>query len=131
MDSASAAHFFRLLNEIDQKLPLAELSELHTHERAVKIFYATFGVLDYIFQLLNEAVGFAVQKNREHLLDEDLSKAFEELFMDSGKGINPFSADGPRRVLTEEGEPFHNWYDRSNPTPAPSSETRRPTRAES
>lgn len=122
----SAAKFYRFLDEIDKRLPLSETSELHSYERAVKIFHATFGVLDYIFQLLNEATVFAVLAGRERILDEDLSKAFQALFQDSGTGINPFAADGPQRVLTEEGEPFRNWYDPSNPTPAASSETRRP-----
>lgn len=130
-DAESAAQFFRFLAEVDKLLPLAETSELHVYERAVKIFYATFGVLDYIFQLFHEALVFAVLAGRERILDEDLSKAFQALFLDSGTSINPFAANGPQRVLSEEGEPFHNWYDPSNPTPAASSETRGPSRARS
>lgn len=113
----NASKYYRFLYEIDIRLPLAEHSDLAEHDRAKRIFYATFGILDFIFQLLSEAVYSAVTAQRERIIDEDLATAFRRLFQNSRDDINPFVSKLAERVLDREDEPFHNWYDPSNPNP--------------
>ena len=114
--------FMRFMHEIDKKLPLAEMSGLKEKEMARRMGWASYGVPDYIFQILNEAVSEAFLKQREKILLGDLERAFDLVFQDAGKGINPFKEKGPKRVLDHEGEPFHNFYDRSSPDPSKSGE---------
>ncbi|MDD5249120.1 MAG: TniB family NTP-binding protein [Rhodocyclaceae bacterium] len=123
------ARLMRFLFETDKLLPLAEWSDLK--QFAHKIYFASYGIPDYIFQILAEAVDIAVAAGRERIEEADLEQAFERIFLDAGNGLNPFSAHGPQRVLDREGEPFNEWYGASNPelgnrrTGAPSASTRK------
>lgn len=101
------ARFMRFLDEVDKLLPLAERSDLK--ECVKKIYWATYGIADYIFKLLAEAVGIAVSAGREHLTETDLAGAFDLVFQDAGTGLNPFLPDGPTRVLDGVDEPFEKW----------------------
>ena len=112
---ASLARFRRFLHELDKQLPLAEPSNLSEVALARRLYFATYGILDYVFQLLTEAVGAAVRDAREHLTSADLEAAFDRVFGESAIGINPFAANGPNRALDRKGEPFHEWFDSSNP----------------
>jgi hypothetical protein len=103
------ARFKRFLNEVDNLLPLAEASELEKFVK--KIYWATYGIVDYIFKLLCEAVGVAVAAGREHLIEADLADAFDLVFRDAGTGLNPFLPEGPARVLDGVDEPFESWDD--------------------
>lgn len=103
------ARFMRFLNEVDNSLPLAEKSGLKKY--AKKIYWATFGIADYIFKLLAEAVGIAVSAGREHLTEADLAGAFDLVFQDAGTDLNPFLPEGPARVLDGVDEPFEKWND--------------------
>ena len=109
------ARFLRLLDELDKRLPMAEPSALCAPELAQRLYYATYGVMDYLLALVSEAVECAVAERRERLLREDFACAFDRLFRDSAKDLNPFSSDGPQRALDQRGEPFHRWFDSSNP----------------
>lgn len=111
--------FLRFLQEVDQVLPLAESSALATDGWAEAIYYATNGIQDYIFQLLIEAVGVAVSSKREALELTDFERAFQIVFQDASGSINPFTPNTPRRPLDQVGEPFHRWFDKSNPSLRP------------
>jgi hypothetical protein len=109
------ARFYRFLNELDKKMPLAEMSVLSEPSLAHRVFYATYGVMDYIIQLMTEAIAVAVTAGRECIVMVDLEKAFDTVFGDSANGCNPFSESGPARPLDQDGELFHNWFDKANP----------------
>ncbi len=111
------AKYKRFLHEIDKQLPLAKMSNLSDDTRALKIYWATNGIQDFIFQLLIEATIAAVEHGRETITDGDLETAFECMYGDAGNGINPFSSRGPERPLDQKGELFYQWYDRFNPDP--------------
>lgn len=113
----SKGNFQRFLRELDKRLPLAEASRLDELEVVSRLFWATNGIADYIFRLVREAVYVAVESGRERIELRDLEQAFLNEFKDSALGINPFTPDGPLRPLDQPGEPFHNWFDRSNPNP--------------
>lgn len=99
--------FKRFLHEVDDQLPIAELSNLEQY--AKRIYWATYGIADYIFKLLAEAVGIAVSAGREQLNEADLAGAFNLLFQDAGCRLNPFVVGGPSRELDRDGEPFDQW----------------------
>ncbi len=103
-DVSRAKRFF---HEIDKKLPLAQSSRLEGW--TVPMVVSTYGIPDYIFKLLAEAVVNAVVAGREVLTDDDLVYAFEAVHRDAGRDLNPFRLGGPRRMLDQEGEPFHKW----------------------
>jgi energy-coupling factor transporter ATP-binding protein EcfA2 len=113
---AGLSRLGRFLREIDERLPLAELSGLGdkgndtTHQFA----YATGGIHDYIFQILSAAVCRAVTEGREKLSTEDLAAGYEETFQELSQGINPFRGEA-KRILDQEGEPLHGLL--SAPTP--------------
>jgi energy-coupling factor transporter ATP-binding protein EcfA2 len=108
-----AARFKRFLHEVDEQLPLAKTSCLG--EMAARIFWATYGIPDYIFRLLGDAIEVAVASERESLVEDDLRIAFDRMMLDAGAGLNPFSTDGPKRPLDREGEPFFRWHEALNP----------------
>ena len=118
IDSDSTiARLRRFLHELDKGLPLAEMSNLDNPDLTKKIMWATYGIIDYIFDILCEAISFAVDDGREQIIESDLAKGFAAFFQDAGKDINPFTKGGPARPLDQPDEPFHDWYDTSNPNP--------------
>lgn len=106
------ARFKRFLQQVDLALPLARLCGLE--EYAARIFWASYGIPDYIFGLLSDAVARAVRDGREVLTLMDLREAWQEYMLDSALvSGNPFDEDGPKRPLDQPGEPFHNWHNRA------------------
>jgi len=98
----------RFLNEIDARLPLAEMSGLGDKDNNTtqQFAYATGGIHDYVFQILSAAVFHAVTDGRERLSTEDLAIGYEETFQELSRGINPFRGEA-KRILDQEGEPLH------------------------
>ncbi|MEN2673144.1 ATP-binding protein [Herbaspirillum huttiense] len=108
--------FVRFVQSIWTKLPIAERDEEIDPDLIAEIHYATFGIPDYIFQLFIESIGLMHQDGRERLTREDFARAFPVIHKDAvSKALNPFLPNGPKRPLTEEFEPFANWFDTSNP----------------
>lgn len=118
---AGFSRLSRFLREIDERLPLAELSGLGDKDNEItqQFACATGGIHDYIFQILSGAVGHAVTAGREKLILKDLAEAFEETFQDVSKGRNPFRGE-IKRILDQEGEPLHGLLDSSSPPPSSS-----------
>jgi len=108
----------RFLDNLDKALPLAEHSKLVDSDIALRFIYATNGVTSLMLDVAKEAVDIAVSNEREHLILQDLAKAFERLFGEHHRDTNPFSVQLPR-ALTREDELFHHWYDTSNPAKEP------------
>jgi hypothetical protein len=102
-----AARFKRYLKEVDDLLPLAELCGLEKF--AKPLYWASYGIADYIFKIVEEAIEFAVSEGREQLVREDFAKGFEKHFQDAAPNLNPFLKDGPERLLNGADEPFENW----------------------
>lgn len=105
---AGLSRLGRFLREIDERLPLTELSGLGAKgsETTQQFAYATGGIHDYIFQILSAAVCRAVTEGREKLSAEDLAAGYEDTFHELSKGINPFRGEA-KRILDQEGEPLH------------------------
>lgn len=114
-EQSNAKVFKRFLFELDKRLPIAESSKLDDYKIMQPMYWATAGITDYILQLVGEALSVAVENGRERIEMQDLERAFSLVFQDSAQGLNPFSEDGPRRLLDQQNEPFYNWFDKSNP----------------
>lgn len=83
--------FRRFLNVIDDKLPLAEKSELADPSTALCIFEATNGVIGNVMKLIRHATRFALESNQEKLTMEILGLAYEQRLAANNPGKpNPF-----------------------------------------
>ena len=107
------ARYRRFLLELDKRLPFAELCGLSELDLSKRLYWATYGVLDYNLQLIAEAIPFAINSGKEAISREEFQSAFQQLFQDAAADSNPFSED--LRKLDREGEPFYEWFDTSNP----------------
>src|SRR5215207_6293391 len=85
--------FRRFLNVIDEKLPLAEKSNLADPNIALCIFEATNGVVAHVMKLIRHATGIALESCREKLTIEMLALAYEQRLAANNPGKpNPFGA---------------------------------------
>src|SRR5712692_10446558 len=70
--------FRRFLNVIDDKLPLAEKSDLADSAMALCIYEATQGVVAHVMKLIRRATAIALRSHRERITSDILSLAYEE-----------------------------------------------------
>jgi hypothetical protein len=85
--------FRRFLSVIDEKLPLAERSDLADPATAFCIFEATDGVVAHVMKLVRRATVIALESRREKLTMEILSLAYEQRLAANNPGKpNPFGA---------------------------------------
>ena len=83
--------FRRFLNIIDEKLPLAESSDLADPGTALCIYEATNGVVAHVMKLLRRATVIALGSKTEKLTIEILSLAYEQrLAANNPNKPNPF-----------------------------------------
>ena len=83
--------FRRFLNIIDEKLPLAEGSDLADPATAFCIYEATDGVVAHVMKLIRCATVIALESRREKLTMEILSLAYEQRLAANNPGKrNPF-----------------------------------------
>ncbi|MDT3678873.1 MAG: TniB family NTP-binding protein [Burkholderiaceae bacterium] len=101
-----AAAFKRLLNLIDESLPLAEQSGLSSRALAARLYRATNGNLDYLIKLLEKALVCAVARGAERIEMGDLEAAFLQQHQVAAEGGNPFSEDYDGKELREPGQIF-------------------------
>jgi len=76
--SAENQDFRRFLNAIDDKLPLADKSNLADPAMAFCIHEATSGVVAHVMKLIRRATVIALESNCEALTFETLSSAYEQ-----------------------------------------------------
>ena len=89
--SGEQKDFRRFLNVIDEKLPLAEKSDLADPSTALCIYEATAGVVAHVMKLVRRATVIALESNREKLTVEILSLAYEQRLAANNPGkANPF-----------------------------------------
>ncbi len=100
--------FRRFLVECDNRLPMADPSPLGDPETVIRMHCATFGVIDYVMELLGEALIIAVESNRESICLDDLKQAFDMMFADAALD-NPFKQSFVPRRLDQPGDLFHAW----------------------
>lgn len=96
-----------LLRMVDAQLPLAGESRLYEPRLAARLALATNGILDYLMQLLKNAIQRAVERGNECLEMDDLRIAFTDTHQTAATGTNPFAANYDGRPLNEPGQPFY------------------------
>ena len=83
--------FRRFLNMIDEKLPLAEKSNLADPSMALCVFEATGGVVAHVMKLIRRATVIALESNRETITLDILALAYEQrLASNDPEKENPF-----------------------------------------
>lgn len=103
-NESKSKRFRKLLNRLDEWLPMAELNTDLFARLAGKIFLATEGVLDRVEKLLDGASWEAVMSGREKLDEADFVQGFRTLY---GPDVaNPFDKDFATRRLNGVDEPF-------------------------
>lgn len=108
LDSAGEIQGFRgVLGVIEKSLPLPSIP-LSTPEMAVRFYYATYGLIDFIGKIVDGAVLLAYQRDYERLDERVFAEAFEEeIWREVPLERNPFLAKmGLLRPLNGPGEPF-------------------------
>lgn len=98
--------FKRLMEELEEWLPLAEPSCMTERSIIGLVFVATAGVLDRLIELTARACIEAVRSGREFMIKGDLEKAFNHLFGEQHATDNPFSDGFRLRRLNGPGEPY-------------------------
>ncbi len=107
IDSAETIRLWRtFLKDYDLNLPLADLCCLEEPAMAVRLFIACNGILDFLRELILEAILIVVPAGRERIDILDLEVAYKKVHCDVAKGGNPFATDFNRKSLTSEGDAF-------------------------
>jgi len=107
IEGNGARFFLRLLERLDEWLPLAESSWVLLKELSGRIFIATEGVLDRLTKLLDNACRCAVRAGREVLVKQDLHAAFAKTF--GSDHPNPFHDAFVVRRLDGPNEPYEKF----------------------
>jgi len=88
--------FRSLLFDIEQLLPLRELSHLDSDELALRCYVSCDGLISYLMTLIRGAAYLALTQGREHLDRCLLETAFTEFVSSERRGLtNPFVGDLP------------------------------------
>jgi hypothetical protein len=92
--AAAQAEFGRFLEELDIRLPFPQRSNLAAVETAMRIFYATQGIVGYVMKLVRRAAIMAIDEGADCLDLELLARAYKErLAARMLSDINPFRCD--------------------------------------
>ncbi len=103
--------FRSLLQQIDEHLPLAQISNLASPALMARIYIATNGNFDYLMKLLSHSLKRAVESGSESLSMEQLEKGFDDLHQIPARNGNPFSGSFNGSVLDQRGQVFHQQSD--------------------
>jgi hypothetical protein len=104
-------NFTELLQQIDEHLPLAQISNLASPALMARIYIATNGNFDYLMKLLSHSLKRAVESGSESLSMEQLEKGFDDLHQIPARNGNPFSGSFNGSVLDQRGQVFHQQSD--------------------
>jgi hypothetical protein len=113
LKDGKAKHFAKLLEKVDEWLPLAESSAAELKACSGIIFVATEGILDRIIKLLDRGWVGAVASGRESLIKADLKDAFKKVF--GSDHPNPFDEGFVLRHLNQVHEPYERFGAASKP----------------
>lgn len=108
-NNASWNEFRGVLKTLHTKLEIRAV-EFHRPDIALRFYYASAGLLDYVIRTINTAV--EVAQGRRVGIDLDvLGEAFTEtVWSRAPRSLNPFLCAADQcRLLTRPGEPFELW----------------------
>lgn len=103
--------FRGLLKAFAQDLPPGSI-DIATHDVAIRLFYASCGLIDYVVKLLDDAVSRGGSGPDGAVLREDLAAAFVRvIWRGAPEHLNPFNPKAKLRFLRRSCEPFEIWDD--------------------
>lgn len=92
--SAEQGEFRRFLKQLDESLPFPRRSNLASVETAMRIFFATQGVVGYVMKLVRRASIMAIDESADSVNLGLLAAAYDErLAVHLSHRINPFKCD--------------------------------------
>lgn len=95
-----------VLKAIEEMLPLPSVP-LSSPAMAKRFYYASFGLIDYIAKIVEEAVVRAMKENSPSVMDRHYADAFEaKVWRGVSAKLNPFLSNGKLRPLVKAHEPF-------------------------
>jgi len=100
--------WLKLLEQINDVLPLMEDSTIHLKPIRGQLFIASRGNFDYLIELVTQAFTRVVQDSRERIETRDFYDAFIDTHGTVADGSNPFSEDFKLHLLTGPGEIFED-----------------------
>ncbi len=108
METADEEREFRsVLMALDKRLPTEMLSDLASPDLAIRLYYASNGLIGYLRKLLTRSFELMVRENRSNIGIELLATSFQEHIWRDGIGsLNPFHPEFAMRPLIGPGEPF-------------------------
>ncbi|WP_293759490.1 TniB family NTP-binding protein [uncultured Aquitalea sp.] len=108
METADEEREYRsVLMALDKRLPTEMLSDLASPDLAIRLYYASNGLIGYLRKLLTRSFELMVRENRSNIGIELLATSFQEHIWRDGIGsLNPFHPEFAMRPLTGPGEPF-------------------------
>jgi DNA transposition AAA+ family ATPase len=105
--------FCALMHALEQCLPVRFEPPLSEPSTAIKMYYATQGLIDYVIKILDDAVASSDRKTGQVLGVQQLVTAFKrQVWAECPDWINPFLAE-KLRLLVQPREPFCDWDDPS------------------
>lgn len=95
-----------VLKVIEEMLPLPSVP-LSSPTMAKRFYYASFGLIDYIAKIVEQAVVRALKENSPSLMVRHYAEAFDDkVWRDVPEKMNPFLSTGKLRPLVKTYEPF-------------------------
>lgn len=103
--------FRGLLKAFAKDLPPGSI-DIATHAEAIRLFYASCGLIDYVVKLLDDAASRGGSGPDGAVLREDLAASFVRVvWYGAPERLNPFNEKAKLRLLRRPGEPFEIWDD--------------------
>jgi hypothetical protein len=103
--------FRTVLKGIERLLPVKFEKPLETGEIAMRMYFASHGLIDYVVKIIDDAVATSGAKTGEKISIDRLRVAFKrKVWADCPDWLNPIVSTVPRR-LTKPREPFCDWDD--------------------
>ncbi len=111
VEAAAQREFCKLLDALEQCLPVQFDPPLKTPFTARQLYYATHGLIDYVVKILDDAVANSGAKSGAVIGNKQLISAFKrQVWAECPDWINPFQTD-KLRLLVKPREPFCDWDD--------------------
>lgn len=108
--------FRTVLKGIESLLPVTFEKRLESGEIALRMYFATHGLIDYVVKIIDDAVATSGVKPGGIISIDCLARAFKrKVWADCPDWLNPIVSTMPRK-LTRPREPFCDWDDPSKYT---------------
>ncbi len=107
--NAPSDHFLALVKTLEGLIKVKSVS-LTTNDMLQRLYYASYGLMDYLVKVLNRAVWLVIKNNLEGITLDVLSQAFvDEVWSSVEANRNPFSQKFNFLSLVGKREPFYKF----------------------